>query len=249
MILCVRTEACGLQRLQAWSFWSASFRDTQVLSMEALSLHHTRWSVRPSTWAANWAAASGERTVEQPRPAGRVEAASGWRRCTKWWWKRGCTHHWACGGTTRHPARPSRGWGAGSWWRGRPCFQTSPDRDRCFCQPQPQKLWLRHHLKWENTTWASPVLARRLPSTRLRIRLWCEASRLGLCAPRWLSGCRESRRSRRPSGFFHSGPCPRWIPSARQPCPWPGSPAAAETRFTSVGSRQVSILEKHPQTF
>lgn len=31
-----------LQRLQACSFLSASLRDTQVLSMEALSLHHTR---------------------------------------------------------------------------------------------------------------------------------------------------------------------------------------------------------------
>lgn len=37
--------------------------------MEALSLHHTRWLVRPKIWAANWAAASGERIVEQPRPA------------------------------------------------------------------------------------------------------------------------------------------------------------------------------------
>lgn len=31
-----------LQMLQACNFLSASLRDTQVLSMEALSLHHTR---------------------------------------------------------------------------------------------------------------------------------------------------------------------------------------------------------------
>lgn len=37
--------------------------------MEALSLAHTRWLFRPKICAANWAAASGERMVEQPRPA------------------------------------------------------------------------------------------------------------------------------------------------------------------------------------
>lgn len=59
----------SLQRLQACSFLSASLSDTQVLSMEALSLHHTKWSVSPKICAANWAEASGERIVEQPRPA------------------------------------------------------------------------------------------------------------------------------------------------------------------------------------
>lgn len=149
MILCARTEAPGLQRVQAWSFLSASFRDTQVLSMEALSLHHTRWSVRPKTWAANWAAASAERIVEQPRPAGREEAQSG-RRTRLERQKKCCTHHSAYGGRTRHPVHPSQEWEAGSWWRGRPCFQTSPDPDRCSCQPQPQTLWVRHHLRRKN---------------------------------------------------------------------------------------------------
>lgn len=37
--------------------------------MEALSLAQTRWLFRPKICAANWAAASGERTVEQPSPA------------------------------------------------------------------------------------------------------------------------------------------------------------------------------------
>lgn len=36
--------------------------------MEALSLAQTRWSFSPKICAANWAAASGERMVEQPRP-------------------------------------------------------------------------------------------------------------------------------------------------------------------------------------
>lgn len=84
MILCARNHASA-QRLQAWSFLSASFRDTQVLSMDALSLHHTWWSVRPKTWAANWAAASGERIVEQPRPGGGVGGAP-----TGWWIRDQC---------------------------------------------------------------------------------------------------------------------------------------------------------------
>lgn len=59
------------QRLQACNFWSACLRDTQVLSMEARTLDQTRWLVRPKICAANWAAASGERMVEHPRPARR----------------------------------------------------------------------------------------------------------------------------------------------------------------------------------
>lgn len=90
-----------------------------------------------------------------------------------------------------------------------------------------------------NNTWASPLLTQWLPSTHLRIRLWCEASHLGLCAPRWLSGCRESQKNYRPFGFFHSGPCLRWIPLTRQPCLWPDSPAAAKTQQNLLFSLPV----------
>lgn len=55
-------------RLHSCSFLSACFRETQVFNMDARSLPQTKWSFRPRIWAANWAAASGERTVEQPRP-------------------------------------------------------------------------------------------------------------------------------------------------------------------------------------
>ncbi len=55
-------------RLHSCSFLSACFRETQVFNMDARSLAQTKWSFRPKIWAANWAAASGERTVEQPRP-------------------------------------------------------------------------------------------------------------------------------------------------------------------------------------
>lgn len=44
--------------------------------MEALSFPQTRWSFSPKICAANWAAASGERMVEQPRPARGKEAQS-----------------------------------------------------------------------------------------------------------------------------------------------------------------------------
>lgn len=81
-----------------------------------------------------------------------------------------------------------------------------------------------------NNTWARPLLTHLPPTTHLRIRLWCGASHLGLCAPRWLSGCRESQRSCRPFGFFRNGPCLRWIPLTPQPCLWPDSPAAAGTQ-------------------
>lgn len=164
MILCARNHA-SVQRLQAWSFLSASFRDTQVLSMDALSLHHTRWSVRPKTCAANWAAASGERIVEQPRPGGGGHRQDGEYVTNvdkEWQYRKCCTHRWAYAERTRHPVRPSLEWEEGNWWRDRPCFQTSPGPDRCFCQPQPQRLWARHHLKGNNSQnikSASPLLA------------------------------------------------------------------------------------------
>lgn len=68
----------------------------------------------------------------------------------EWPYRKCCTHRSAYAGRTRHPARPSLEWEEGNWWRDRPCFQTSPGPDRYFCQPQPQRLWVRHHLKSNN---------------------------------------------------------------------------------------------------
>lgn len=139
-----------IQRLQACSFLSASFRDTQVLSMEALSLHHTRWLVRPKICAANWAVASGETIVEQPRPArgkvlsyGDESTELQTKRCRQ---RKCLAYRLACGGMTRRLGQPSLEWEVGSWWQDMLCFQTSPGPGHYFCQLLPQKQWERHPL-------------------------------------------------------------------------------------------------------
>lgn len=152
----------------------------------------------------------------------------------------------AYGEMTRRLVHPSLEWGVGSWWRDMPCFQTSLGRGRYFCQLPPQKQWVRRHLRrnslnvlWHNIFKSSLLFffflkraekENQLPSqmsTHLHILLWCGVSHLDLCVPRWLSGCRESRRRHRPSWFFHSEPCPRWSPLKPLPCRWPWAPAAA----------------------
>lgn len=153
----------------AWEQKRADFRGCRPgASCQPASGTPRCWAWRPSvctTPGDRSGRRPGQQTERQPRgkgswnspdlPGGRRGGQGGgytWNKVNNVWrQKKCCTHHSACGGRTRHPVHPSPEWEAGSWWRDRPCFQTSPDPDRCFCQPQPQKLWVRHHLRRKNT--------------------------------------------------------------------------------------------------
>lgn len=60
----------GGHMLHSLSFTSACLREIQVFRVQERSLDHIKWLFNPNIWAANWAAASGDRTVEHPRPLG-----------------------------------------------------------------------------------------------------------------------------------------------------------------------------------